>query len=473
MEDSPLDGLPDQSNLVHLLWESAVPGPSFARLAGGIRGAIGSGRLQAGDALPPSRALATELGVSRWVVVEAYEQLKAEGYLVADRGSATRVADVPLPATEAAADADRAQPDPVVPRIEPAPALPDLAGFPRRAWKLAHDRALGSMAHSELGYPPAQGVYELRDAVAGYLRRVRGMPVSASDVQITQGTSVGLPLLLRLLSASGRRDIALEDPCWPRAYEAATDHGMRVHPVPVDELGVRADALAATTASSVYVTPSHQFPTGAVLDPARRAGLLTWATTGDRLIIEDDYDAELRYDRRPVGPLAALAPQHVAYLGSASKSLAPAVRIGWMVLPVALRDDAARLTERLRAVPSSIDQHTVANLITSGAYDRHLRKIKRTYPVKRRALVDALLAAMPAARITEHPAGLHIALALPPHLHESDVIDHARRRGVVLTGIGTCRLTDGGAQQAVLIGFGNLAARDVALVVEALAEIMG
>jgi GntR family transcriptional regulator / MocR family aminotransferase len=468
MEDSPPNDLFDQTNIGHLLWYTDESGPAFARVARAIREGITAGLLRTGDALPPSRALAHDLGVSRWVVVEAYEQLKAEGYLVARSGAATRVAALPWrdlsgPAPDTSAGAGSVKHD-------LSPGLPDLARFPRPAWKRAYNAALQVLSHTDLGYPPPDGLAQFRESVAGWLRRVRGMAVAATDVQVSQGTSQGIRAVFQLLAAGSRTVVAVEDPCWPHAAQAARDFGLTMRAVPVDSGGIDVEQLVTQRTDAVYLTPAHQFPTGVVLNPSRRHHLLRWAAVENVLLIEDDYDAELRYDRRPVGPLAAAASHHVAYLGSPSKALAPALRIGWLVLPPALRTPMTELLARSRSGPGALDQLAMANLIDHGSYDRHLRHSRREYGYRRDELTRAIRDAIPDARVREPAAGLHVVIDLPVGVTEAAVLEGINRQDFCLRGMSSYRVAPSPERQALLLGFGQLPSRDVPAFVRTLAD---
>ncbi|HEY6797512.1 MAG TPA: PLP-dependent aminotransferase family protein, partial [Kineosporiaceae bacterium] len=369
----------DQTNRatgLFLTWEPTGPGPAHHRLAAALRAQVNDGRLRAGDRLPPTRVLAEELGVSRWVVTEAYDQLKAEGYLTGRVGSGTVVAGPPVtaPAVTAPAEptATSAPATSALPDL--SPALPDLSSFPRAEWRAALTRALAAATDADLGYPDPAGAPALRATMAGYLRRVRGLDVDADRVHVTQGVRHAVALVCRTLRARGARRIAVEDPSWPRMRDLARRSGLDVVPIPVDAGGMQVERLAGLAGDedvdAVFVTPTHQFPTGVPLTAQRRLALIDWASAADgsarRLVVEDDYDAEFRYDRRPVGALAARAPGCVVYLGSTSKTLSPGVHLGWMVAPASLHDDLAAAQDG--GLPPTLDQLALVRLIDTGAY---------------------------------------------------------------------------------------------------------
>src|SRR5205823_6725325 len=384
--------------------------PLRAQLEDGLREAARSGRLSGGARLPATRALAADLGVSRRLVVDAYAQLVAEGYLTARRGAGTYVSDA---ATAASAPAAAVESGAL--GVDFFPGFPDLASFPRREWLRAVRDTLATASAASLGYPDARGALELRCVLAEHLRRVRGVVADPQRIVVCSGTAQALVLLARAL---GQPHLAVEDPGLPPHRAILAAHGARLSALPVDAEGARVAELPRVAAQAgsldgVLVTPAHQCPTGVALAPARRAALLEWAATGSGFVIEDDYDAEYRYDRAPLGALQGLAPDRIIYLGTVSKTLAPALRLGWLVLPPALVELVAeerRLTDH--GAPT-LDQLALARLITSGAYDRHLRQARRRYRARRDALVVAVRRHLPGARVTGLAAGLHAIVRLP------------------------------------------------------------
>ncbi|WP_220084487.1 PLP-dependent aminotransferase family protein [Cellulosimicrobium sp. I38E] len=458
------------------------PGRDVGRwLHAGLRAAVVDGRLEAGAVLPSSRDAAAALGVSRGTVTTAVDVLVGEGLLVSRPRSGVVVAALPAPPS-GGAGAAAPRPTGAAPGVEPGTGsgagrdlvpgarpvsvgTPDPALFPRAAWARAVRDGVRGLADADLGYPDPQGLPALREALAVHLRRARGAHVAADDVVVVSGVAQALSLLARLLATgrvagpgpTGRVAVAVEDPSSRGALELLHDAGLRTVGVPVDADGLRTDLLP-DDARAVLVTPAHQFPLAVVLGPARRRALLAWAAAGDRLVLEDDYDAELRYDRQPVASVQALDPERVVLLGSVSKLLSPALRLGWVVAPprvVGPLVEAKRHADLGTSVP---EQAALAALLGSGAYQRHLRRARLVYQRRRRLLLDALARALPGVEVGGVAAGLHLVVPLPGAAAERAAVDglHAvgvpaeplsgtgvdrREAGVV---VGTARVRDGG-----------------------------
>jgi GntR family transcriptional regulator / MocR family aminotransferase len=421
-------------------------GPLHAQLESQLRAAVRSGRLAAGERLPSSRALAAELGVSRGVVVEAYGQLAAEGYLAVRPGAAPRVA-----AGAAEAVGHTSERPPALPRYDLRPGTPDLALFPRAAWAAAQRRALREVADADLGYPPPGGHPRLRRALAAYLGRVRGVQAAPERIVVCGGVAEAVALVARVLRAEGARRLAVEDPSHPGTRELMGHGGLELVPVAVDEGGIDVAAVAAAGVDAVLVTPAHQSPTGVVLDPPRRAALAAWARDTGALVIEDDYDAEYRYDRHPVGALQGLAPDHVVHVHSVSKSLAPALRLGWAALParlVAAVVEEKRLSDLGAPV---LEQLTLAAFLERGELDRHLRRTRPAYRRRR----DALLAALAGLEVEGVAAGLHVLARLPPGRSEEEAVRAAAARGVAVEALGP-QVAGAPRPPALLLGYTRL-----------------
>ncbi len=393
--------------------------------------------------------------MSRWVVTDAYQQLTAEGYLSGRTGAGTFVADVNPAAQDLprAAAPHPAQPQARVGQYDLRPNLPDLRSFPHAPWRAAATRAVTSLGPRELGYPDSHGDSALRRVLADYLRRVRGLATDPTDLLITSGTTRSLSVLFRALARNGPSRVAVEDPGWPQVPAALRTAGLEPVPVPVDTDGLTTDPLCALEVQAVCVTPAHQFPTGVALAAPRRQQLLEWAT-GSRLVIEDDYDAEFRYDRRPVAALAALVGQRVAYLGSCSKTLAPGVRIGWLVVPGRTGSAVQEVLADDPAGPSTMDQRTLAELIASGAYDTHLRRMRTAYRSRRTAFIHALRTAMPTARIVGLEAGVHCLLELDD-ADDTAAAHQLAQQGITAMPLSACRNVPT-RSAGLLLGYANL-----------------
>jgi GntR family transcriptional regulator/MocR family aminotransferase len=422
-----------------------------------LRDGMRSGRLHAGTVLPSTRVLAAELGVARGVVVEAYGQLVAEGFLVAQRGSATRVARVAAAQPPAPAPAARLTPVRFDLRAESA----DRGAFPRRAWLAASRRTLTAAADADLGYGRWAGAPALRAALTAYLGRARGVVAEPERVVVAAGITQAVALLAAVLHRAGERRVIVEEPGFHPHRTILERAGLTLVPVPVDERGLRTDALPS--AAAALVTPAHQFPTGAVMAPERRAALLEWAAAHQALIIEDDYDGEYRYDREPVGALQGLGAGRVIYVGSTSKTLAPALRLGWMVLPGDLAGVIAEERGWADGGSPVLDQLTLAAFIERGELDRHLRRMRLRYRRRRDALIGALRRHLPELEIGGAAAGLHITLALPVGADAEVVVERAAGRGV-----GVFAISHAG-RPLLLVGYANIADAAIERGVRALA----
>ncbi len=457
----------------NLAWDTLLDlagrhGALHERLTGALRAAIRAGRLPLASALPPSRTLAADLGVSRWVVTRAYAQLVSEGYLEARVGSATRVGWTPEPGDR---PPGRAEPAAAPARFDMMPGRPDLRGFPLARWVEAIRAVASRMPYDQLGYPEPAGSTPLRGVLADYLKRVRGSAAAAGSVTVCLRAADAMTRTCRALLASGVTHLAVEEPSWPELRTAASAAGLALIPLPVDGDGLRVDRLAADPrAGAVCVSATHQFPTGVVLAPGRRADLLEWARRSDGLIIEDDYDAEFRYDRPPVATLQGMAPERVFLLGSVSKTLAPAVGIGWVASPPRLTG-AVRAASPFPLVPPVLHQLALARFIESGSsYDRHLRAARQRYRARRRVLLDALARLLPECEVGGAAAGLHLLLRLPRGTNASMVTRAAAGGGLLVADLDRFRTRPDPDHPALVLGYGNLADSAVTAAVSVLAK---
>jgi GntR family transcriptional regulator/MocR family aminotransferase len=420
-----------------------------------LREAVRTGRLVPGTRLPSSRSLANDLGIARNTVADSYAELIAEGWLTAQQGSGTRVANRARPrrATPAAA---RTAPGPRRPTYGLMPGSPNLAEFPRSQWLTAARRALTAAPDEAFGYGDALGRVELRTVLADYLARARGVFAEPERIVICSGFHHGLMLIGQVLRARRVRAVAVESYGYDVYRDLLTSAGLRTPPLYVDEQGARTDDLAHLNVGAVLVTPAHQYPTGVELCPDRRAAAIDWARATGGLILEDDYDGEFRYDRQPVGALQGLDPERVVYFGSASKSLAPGLRLAWMVLP---EDLVPEITAAKGYVEwsSTLDQVTLAEFISSGAYDRHVRSMRLRYRRRRDELIAALAERAPGIRVTGMSAGLQAVLELPRGTERS-VVQAAAERGLAVSGMAEFRYEADASwrlpeQDALVVGY--------------------
>lgn len=460
-------------------WELLLPAAAApARRRGralqeALREGVRTGRLTAGTRLPSSRELAADLGVSRGLVTEAYEQLTAEGYLRSDRGSGTWVGEAVRAATDRAVRA--AAPRPPGVGVDFRPGTPDLALFPRAAWASAQRSVLSSLPHRTLGYPDPRGLPELRTALAGMLARRRGAVADPERLVVCSGVAQASTLLGFVLRARGMRTVGIEDPGSPEHGRLFSSTGLDTTWLPVDEEGLRPGPLKASGVRAVVATPSHQFPTGIAYSAARRAALLDWARTVDGYVLEDDYDGDFRYDRAPVGALQGLDPERVVYAGSVSKSLAPGLRLGWMLVP---RELLAEVVERKRTMDlgnPALDQALLAEFVTRGAYDRQLRRCQRAYRERRDALVAALTESFPGTSVSGIAAGLHIIARVPRRYGPTArFVARAAAAGVALRPLeefGTARPRDGAVR--LVLGYAHLTPSQIGRGVRLAAEACG
>lgn len=453
------------------------------RIIAAIKDQIHSGAHPPGSRLPATRALAAEWGVSRTTVTAAYSQLIAEGYLISRPGARAVVAhglegapapvDPPPAARRLSEFAQRllALPPPV-----PAASARladfrygDLSGadFPVLAWRRAVNR-VSLRRVARLRYDDPRGSAALRAALQGYLWRARGIRCSSDQIVIVNGSQQGLDLCARLLLDPGD-PFLFENPGYALARHAFTAVGGVEIPIPVDEDGLRVDALpsaALATAALAYVTPSHQFPLGGVLSAGRRRALLDWAARNGAVIVEDDYDGEYRHGVAPIPPLRALAPDRVVYVGTLSKTLSPTLRLGYLVVPSSLERafaEAKRLTDRHAPL---LEQEALADLLTSGAYERHVRAIRRKNAERRAALLAAVAEALgDAAVVAGTDAGLHILLWLPDVsvAREAAILAKARAAGIGLYPVSPLYAPGGDRPACVGLVMGYAALEDDAL----------
>ncbi|MEU6350490.1 PLP-dependent aminotransferase family protein [Streptomyces sp. NPDC047072] len=439
MADSWVNSAERIGSDLHLEWEPSGPGGRRAALTRALRDAVRTGRLAPGTRLPPYRSLAADLGVARNTVADAYAELVAEGWLTARQGSGTRVAErTEPPRTAPPRNAVHRTHPPRRPavraRYDLRQGTPDASAFPRAAWLASYRRALQQAPDEVFGPGDPAGRIELRTALAEYLARARGARTDPGRIVVCSGFAHALRLLFagRVL----RGPLAVEAYGLPFHRELLTTAGVRTVPLPLDEHGARVEELGRERA--VLLTPAHQFPTGGPLHAERRAAVVDWARARDGVVLEDDYDGEFRYDRKPVGALQSLDPERVILIGSVSKSLSPAVRLGWMVLPQRYVGDVLAAKGEREAWASVLDQLALADLIDSGSYDRHVRRMRQRYRRRRDRLVAALAEHAPHIEVSGVAAGLHAVLRLPPG-SERSAVKAATWQGVALDGLAEYR----------------------------------
>lgn len=432
------------SDFLHLHAGSAPPRGLTTWLTGALRAAIVEGRLATGTRLPATRTLADDLGIARGVAVEAYQRLSDEGLVSARAGVGTvvmpRGTQPALPARPPGHDRADAPRLPVTASRRPegdeldlSPGVPDLTAFPRVAWLRAERAVLAEASATDFGYGDPRGSVRLRQELAGWLARIRGVRADADDI-VVAGVAQSLALLAQTLRARGATAIAVEDPGSRGARDELIHWGLQPIPVPVDEHGLQVDELARSDLQAALLTPAHQFPTGVVLSPPRRRAVLDWARAG-RLVIEDDYDAEHRYDRAPVPALQSAAPDHVAHTGSTSKTLAPGMRLGWLIPPGHLHADLVAAKHASDLGSPALPQLVLSHLLASGAYDRHLRLLRARQRRRRDAMLDALREHLPTAHVQGIAAGLHLLITLPDlpgNPSDTELADAARHAGVLV-----------------------------------------
>ncbi|MDR6906996.1 GntR family transcriptional regulator/MocR family aminotransferase [Agromyces sp. 3263] len=425
-------------------------GGRAAALEHGLRSAITEGRLAAGTRLPASRTLAADLGIARNSIADVYAQLTAEGWLEARVGAGTWVSRRAAEPTTQATDAATAP----RPGLDLRGGIPDASSFPRRAWAAAARYAVLNAPAAGLGYAPDRGTVALRASLAEYLGRVRGVAATADRTIVTRGFGELLSLTCRALASEGARRIAVEEVGHEAHREIVRAAGLAPVPVRVDTGGAVIEELGDVDA--VLLTAAHQFPVGVPLSPSRRRAVVEWAERTGGLVIEDDYDGEFRYDRRAVGALQALAPRHVLYAGTASKSLAPAVGLAWAVVPERLLAPISAQRRLTGATSDVLNQRTLERFIAAHDYDRNVRRLRAEYRARRLALEARVADDLPGCRITGLAAGLHCLLELPPATSEMQVTEAAERLGLRFDGLASFRLAGSEWRHppAMVVGYG-------------------
>jgi len=464
----------------NLAWETLFdlsatrPGPLHMRLAAAIRSSVRDGRVPRGAALPPSRQLAEDLGVSRWTVTQAYGQLVTEGYLSARTGSATRVSWAPDSDDGVALRLVRQALPVAAPlaRFDMYSCWPDLRAFPRRKWVQAITAAAATASFSQLGYSEPGGMLDLRTVLAEHLHRSRGAAASPATISVFSGAGQALMQVCRALMAEGEMVLGVEDPGSPRYWQVARTTGMRLVGLPVDENGLVIEALDRhPELRAVCVGTARQIIYGAPLSAGRRRQLLDWARRADGLVIEDDYDHEFSYDRPIPAVLQGSDPSRVALMGSMSQALGPTVSIGWVVTPGRLVQ-AVRAEDEIQLLPPALNQLALAHLMRSGDYDRHLRTTRLQLRTRRNLLVDSLQARLPGYRVHGAESGMMMLLELPAGTDTAAIIAAAARRGLQLGDVEEMRLQPDPTRPGLLLGYGNLDDKRVDEAVAILSDVV-
>ncbi|MFE9766396.1 PLP-dependent aminotransferase family protein [Streptomyces sp. NPDC005808] len=453
---------------LHLHLDVAGSGGRRAALIGALREAVRSGRLAPGTRLPPYRSLAADLGVARNTVADAYAELVAEGWLTARQGSGTRVAVRAQPLGSPARVAKKTPPRARGPRHDLRQGTPDASSFPRTAWLASYRRALQHAPSEAFGPGDPAGRVELRHALADYLARARGVRTEPGRIVICSGFAHALRLLF---PAVLRGPLAVESYGLGFHRELLAAASVRTVPLPLDEDGAQVGELGRERA--VLLTPAHQFPTGGPLHPERRTAVIDWAGARGGVILEDDYDGEFRYDRKPVGAVQGLDPEQVIHIGSVSKTLSPALRLGWMVLPERYVGAVLAVKGEREAWAGVPDQLALADFIDSGSYDRHVRRMRQRYRGRRDRLVAALAARAPHIEVTGVAAGLHAVLRLPPGTEQS-AVKGAVWQGVALDGLGEFRHPEAlmPAPDGLVVGYATPAEHAYGAALDALCGVL-
>jgi GntR family transcriptional regulator / MocR family aminotransferase len=438
--------------------------PLRRQLEARLRAAIEDGALPDGTRLPSSRNLAGQLAVSRGVVVDAYEQLIAQGFLI------SRPRQVPV---IRAREARRpAPPRPAARyRFMLSPNAPDLSLFPRQLWRQATAEVMRDLPDTELDYPAdARGAATLRTALVDYLSRVRRVRVDLDNLILTLGFLHSLELLFHGLALRGVKHVAVENPSIPEQIAIARAHGIAVRQVPVDQAGLVVAELFDSDAQAVIATPAHQFPLGTVLSPERRRALAVWARQRDALIIENDYAAEFRYDGPPIGAVQGIAPNQTVYIGTTSKTLAPGVRLGWIAAPAEVTSALTDAHLEGSGGFTGLTGHVFARMLESGRYERHVHRCRREYRRRRDALVETLSLRLPQLQVLGAAGGLHLTLRLPPGCDADRIAETAGAVGIDIRPLSYYAHTPIQQDPGLVMGYGRLPLPSVPGFVAALAR---
>ena len=420
-----------------------------------LRERIHNGSVPPGKRLASTRELSKSLGISRSIVLEVFDQLKVEGYISTVKGSGTYVKhslvireEPPEVSSSVGKSAEAAEN-----RISFIAGMPDLAMFPKRDWNRCYKHFVEYAGEEELGYPPYAGAKALREAVSGYLYRMKGISAGPDEIMITSGASQALAIIA-VMKKSAR--ILLEDPLAGFVHEIFKACGCRIGYLPVDNEGIVTDSIPSGAADFIYVSPSHQFPLGGTLSAGRRIGLLRTAEKKDAYIIEDDYDGEYRYGSRPIAPICAISRKRVLYIGTFSKILSPALRIGYLVIPPSLADDCRRVKKLWSYLSEGISQNVMAEFIRRGYLDRHVRKSVKHYHDKNKRLlklIDGILE--DGWRVLGATTGLHLVLQRDGAVFDRQYVSRLKKRGIEAETADMYCIRSTEHHDKLILGYGN------------------
>ena len=427
----------------------------------GLREQILNGTLRAGESLPSTRELSAGLNVSRSTVCEAYEMLIAEGYITSSQGAPTRVAEgLSLAKKPETVSRLEISSDPCYP-VDFRTGRPDLRLFPRFLWQQTINKALEEMTEVQYGYTGAQGSPELRTEISAWLFRSRGLSVEAGDIFITQGATHALHLVAELIAERGG-DILIEDPCHIGMLHTLENKGCRLIPVAADQSGIQTSKLSNCKFGAVYVTPSHQFPLGGILPATRRADLIRYTRENDAYIIEDDYDSEFRFCGEPIAPLQTMDPQRVIYVGTFSKSVYPALRIGYVILPAVLQKQWLRLRTYHDVQNPMLEQAALAMFLRNRELDRHVQKMRRIYGERRKVLLESLTRTFGRDwQVYGDDSGLHLTVDFPEFQFDDDFRKSALDQGINISPLEHHCILKGRHKTKLLIGYGHLEPEEI------------
>lgn len=432
-----------------------------------------SGQMAQGEALPSTRELAGELHVSRNTVCVAYDMLWTEGFIVNRQGAPSRVADGLAISASQTGEKERREDEPPKPILwDFRSGQPDLATFPWNTWRMMVKQAADSLPPDTLAYTGPKGYEPLCEEIAGWLLRSRGMEVAAEDVFITSGATQALYVLAQILQ-KGALPFALENPSHPGLRTVLEDRAIPILRMPVDGQGADVDVLSGKKVAAAYVTPSHQFPLGGILPAARRAALLRMAAEQDFYIIEDDYDSEFRYAGAPVSPIYAMDSLRVVYIGTFSKTMFPALRVGFAVLPKALQSKWRHVRTFMDVQNPVLEQAALAQFLLQRKLDKHVRRMRRLYGDKRAALLTAIQQTFgDAATARGDASGLHLALQFPGRSFGTDFTLHCRDAGIRIARVSKYCFSTQEHTDTLLLGYGHLDAAGIAGGVRALGRLL-